>query len=183
MIEVNVNGIFLTQSQASGIILKEKNGERTLPIVIGEYEAQSIALGLENIKPPRPITHDLTLSILESCGVTMDSVLITELKNNTYYAVIRLKKKLKYWDVDARPSDAIAMAVRSTIPIFVDEEVMNVGSYEPDEEEKETQNFTFESVTNQLDKLRSDLQKAVENEDYERAADLRDQIKKIETGS
>jgi bifunctional DNase/RNase len=183
MIEVNVNGIFLTQSQASGIILKEKNGERTLPIVIGEYEAQSIALGLESIKPPRPITHDLTLSILESCGVTMDSVLITELKNNTYYAVIRLKKKLKYWDVDARPSDAIAMAVRTTIPIFVDEEVMNIGSYEPDEEEKETKNFAFESVTNQLDKLKADLQKAVESEDYERAADLRDQIKKIESGS
>jgi bifunctional DNase/RNase len=183
MIEVNVNGIFLTQSQASGIILKEKNGERTLPIVIGEYEAQSIALGLENIKPPRPITHDLTLSILESCGVTMDSVLITELKNNTYYAVIRLKRKLKYWDVDARPSDAIAMAVRSTIPIFVDEEVMNVGSYEPDEEEKETKNYAFESVTSQLDQLKSELQKAVESEDYERAADLRDQIKKIESGS
>lgn len=183
MIEVNVNGIFLTQSQASGIILKEKDGERTLPIVIGEYEAQSIALGLENIKPPRPITHDLTLSMLESCGVSMDSVLITELKNNTYYAVIRLKKKLKYWDVDARPSDAIAMAVRSTIPIFVDEEVMNVGSYEPDEEEQETKNFAFESVTNQLDKLKSELQKAVESEDYERAANLRDQIKKIESGS
>jgi len=183
MIEVNVNGIFLTQSQASGIILKEKNGDRTLPIVIGEYEAQSIALGLENIKPPRPITHDLALSILESCGVSIDSVLITELKNNTYYAVIRLKKKLKYWDVDARPSDAIAMAVRSTIPIFVDDEVMNVGSYEPDEEEKETKNYSFESVTSQLDKLKSELQKAVENEDYERAADLRDQIKKIESGS
>ncbi len=183
MIEVNVNGIFLTQSQASGIILKEKNGERTLPIVIGEYEAQSIALGLENIKPPRPITHDLTLSILQSCGVTMDSVLITELKNNTYYAVIRLKKKLKYWDVDARPSDAIAMAVRSTIPIFVDEEVMKVGSYEPDEEEKDIKNNAIESVTSQLDKLKSELQKAVESEDYERAADLRDQIKKIESGS
>ncbi len=183
MIEVNVNGIFLTQSQASGIILKEKNGDRTLPIVIGEYEAQSIALGLENIKPPRPITHDLTLSILESCGAKMDSVLITELKNNTYYAIIRLKKKLKYWDVDARPSDAIAMAVRMTIPIFVDEEVMNVGSYEPDEEEKEKKTYTYESVTNQLDKLKQDLQKAVENEEYERAAELRDQIKKIESGS
>lgn len=183
MIEVNVNGIFLTQSQASGIILKEKNGERTLPIVIGEYEAQSIALGLENIKPPRPITHDLTLNILDSCGVIMDSVLITELKNNTYYAVIRLKKKLKYWDIDARPSDAIAMAVRNTIPIFVDEEVMNLGSYEPDEEEKESKSYTFESVTNQLEKLKADLQKAVENEDYEQAAELRDQIKKIESGS
>ena len=183
MIEVNVNGIFLTQSQASGIILKEKNGERTLPIVIGEYEAQSIALGLENIKPPRPITHDLTLSILDSCGVKMDSVLITELKNNTYYAVIRLKKKLKLWDVDARPSDAIAMAVRNTIPIFVDEEVMKVGSYEPEEEGKEKKTYTFETVSNKLDKLKEDLQKAVENEEYERAADLRDQIKKIESGS
>ena len=124
MIEVNVNGIFLTQSQASGIILKEKNGERTLPIVIGEYEAQYIALGLENIKPPRPITHDLTLNILDSCGVVMDSVLITELKNNTYYAVIRLKKKLKYWDIDARPSDAIALALRFDAPIFVEDTVM-----------------------------------------------------------
>jgi len=185
MIEVSVNGIFLTQSQASGIILKEKNGERTLPIVIGEYEAQSIALGLENIKPPRPITHDLTLSILESCGVKIDSVLITELKNNTYFAVIRLKKKLKYWDVDARPSDAIAMAVRTLIPIFVDEEVMNVGAYDTDKdgEDLDQKTYTFESVTDKLEQLKSDLKKAVDSEDYERAADLRDKIKNIESKS
>ena len=186
MIEVNVNGIFLTQSQASGIILKEKNGSRTLPIVIGEYEAQSIALGLENIKPPRPITHDLTLSILESCGAKIDSVLITELKNNTYFAVIRLRKKLKYWDVDARPSDAIAMAVRTTIPIFVDEEVMNIGAYEPEENnagETEETPKTYGTVADELEKIKEDLQKAVENEEYERAAELRDKIKKIESGS
>jgi bifunctional DNase/RNase len=185
MIEVSVNGIFLTQAQASGIILKEKNGSRTLPIVIGEYEAQSIALGLENIKPPRPITHDLTISILESCGAQIDSVLITELKNNTYYAVIRLRKKLKYWDIDARPSDAIAMAVRSTIPIFVDEEVMNVGAYEPEITENGEPDTikAFGTVTDELETLRQDLQKAVENEEYERAAELRDKIKKIESGS
>jgi len=184
MIEVSVNGIFLTQSQASGIILKEKNGTRTLPIVIGEYEAQSIALGLENIKTPRPITHDLTLSILESCGVKIDSVLITELKNNTYYAVIRLRKKLKYWDIDARPSDAIAMAVRSTIPIFVEEEVMNVGAYEPDEgEEGEVTQAKYGSVADELENLKQELQKAVENEEYEKAAGLRDKIKKIESES
>ncbi len=186
MIEVSVNGIFLTQSQASGIILKEKNGDRTLPIVIGEYEAQSIALGLENIKPPRPITHDLTLSILESCGAKIDSVLITELKNNTYFAVIRLHKKLKYWDVDARPSDAIAMAVRSTIPIFVDEEVMNVGAYVPEETDaSETEEIpkNFGTVADELDKIKEELQKAVENEEYERAAQLRDKIKKIESDS
>jgi bifunctional DNase/RNase len=183
MIEVLVNGIFLTQSQASGIILKEKNGDRTLPIVIGEYEAQSIALGLENIKPPRPITHDLALSILDTCGVKMDSVLITELKNNTYYAVIRLRKKLKYWDVDARPSDAIAMAVRSMIPIFVDEEVMNVGSYDREKVEKGNEKGAFESVTSELDSLKDELRKAVENEEYEKAAEIRDRIKKIESGS
>ena len=162
MIEVLVNGIFLTQSQASGIILKEKSGERTLPIVIGEYEAQSIALGLEKIKPPRPITHDLTLNILESSGIKLDSVLITELKNNTYYAVLRLSRSLKFWDVDARPSDAIAMAVRSTIPIFVDEEVMTIGSYEPEEVEKEGKEEQFGSVTNELENLKKQLQKAID---------------------
>jgi bifunctional DNase/RNase len=180
MIEVLVNGIFLTESQASGIILKEKKGGRTLPIVIGEYEAQSIALGLEKIKPPRPITHDLALSLLDSTGVTIESVLITELKNNTYYAVIRLKRKLKYWDIDARPSDAIALAVRRTTPIFVDEEVMNLGGYTPDKEETQKPGST---VAETVDTLKEELQKAVENEDYEKAAELRDKIKQIESGS
>lgn len=183
MIEVSVNGIFLTQSQASGIILKEKSGKRTLPIVIGEYEAQSIALGLEKIKPPRPITHDLTLNLLDSCGVKLESVLITELKNNTYFAVIRLSKSLKFWDVDARPSDAIAMAVRSMIPIFVDEEVMNSGSYTPGEHDKEADVKTIYSAADELQKLKDELKKAVETEDYEKAAKLRDKIRDMETGS
>jgi uncharacterized protein len=183
MIEVNVNGIFMTQSQASGIILKEKNGDRTLPIVIGEYEAQSIALGLEKIKPPRPITHDLTLNLLESCGVKIDSVLITELKNNTYFAVIRLSKNLEFWDVDARPSDAIAMAVRSMIPIFVEEEVMKVGSYKPDEEGTDADVKSIYSVSDELNKLKEDLKKAVDGEDYEKAASLRDRIRDMESGS
>ncbi len=183
MIEVSVNGIFLTQSQASGIILKEKNGDRTLPIVIGEYEAQSIALGLEKIKPPRPITHDLTINLLESCGVKIDSVLITELKNNTYYAVIRLSRSTKFWDVDARPSDAIAMAVRSTIPMFVEEEVMNVGSYKADEEGEDADVKSIYSVADELDKLKEDLKKAVDTEDYEKAASLRDRIRDMESGS
>jgi bifunctional DNase/RNase len=183
MIEVLVNGIFLTQTQASGIILKEKNGDRTLPIVIGEYEAQSIALGLENIKPPRPITHDLAINLLESLGVKMESVLITELKNNTYYAVIRLRKKLKFWDVDARPSDAIAMAVRTTIPIYVNEEVMSLGSYKPDFAEKEKDLSSFGTMADEIDRLKEELKQAVENEEYEKAAEIRDKIKKLESES
>jgi bifunctional DNase/RNase len=183
MIEVSVNGIFLTQSQASGIILKEKNGDRTLPIVIGEYEAQSIALGLENIKPPRPITHDLAMNILDSVGIKIDSVLITELKNNTYYAIIRLRKNLESWDIDARPSDAIAMAVRGMIPIFVEEEVMNMGAFDPTHLEKEDKQHPLDTATSKLDKLKKELQKAVEDEEYEKAAELRDEIRRIETGS
>jgi len=183
MIEVSVNGIFLTQSQASGIILKEKNGDRTLPIVIGEYEAQSIALGLENIKPPRPITHDLTMNMLDSMGIKIDSVFITELKNNTYYAIIRLRKNLDSWDIDARPSDAIAMAVRGTIPIFVDEEVMNLGAFDPTQVDKDSKQHPLEKATTNLEKLKVELQKAVVEEEYEKAAQLRDEIKRIESGS
>ena len=74
MIQVSVNGIFITQSQASGILLKEQNGNRALPIVIGEYEAQSIAMALENIKPPRPITHDLTVNMLKTLNITLESI-------------------------------------------------------------------------------------------------------------
>lgn len=183
MIEVRVNGIFLTQSQASGIILKEKEGERTLPIVIGEYEAQSIALALEDLKPPRPITHDLTVNLLDSIGVTIESVIISELRDNTYYAIIRLQKELETIEVDARPSDAIALAVRLGSDIFVNETVMDQASYIPDEKELKDKSYIFKSSNDELENLKSQLQKAVEAEEYEKAASLRDKIKKLETGS
>ena len=140
MIEVRVNGIFLTQSQASGIILKEKEGNRTLPIVIGEYEAQSIALALEDLKPPRPITHDLTVNLLDSIGVTIESVIISELKENTNYAIIRIQKDMETLEIDARPSDAIALAVRLGTNIFVNETVMDQAAYIPDDKESDDKN-------------------------------------------
>jgi uncharacterized protein len=183
MIPVRVNGIFLTQSQASGIILKEKEGERTLPIVIGEYEAQSIALALEDLKPPRPITHDLTVNILEHLGASMESVIISELRDNTYYAIIRLQKDLETIEVDARPSDAIALAVRLGTDIFVAEAVMDQASYIPEEKEQTDKSFIFKSGSDELDNLKDQLQKAVDAEEYEKAAALRDQIKKLESRS
>ena len=183
MIEVRVNGIFLTQSQASGIILKEKDGNRTLPIVIGEYEAQSIALALEDLKPPRPITHDLTVNLLESIGVTIESVIISELKENTYYAIIRIQKDLETLEIDARPSDAIALAVRLGTNIFVNETVMDQAAYIPEERETDDKNYLFKSATDNLEELKEQLKKAVDNEEYEKAAKIRDQIKKLESGS
>ena len=180
MIEVKINGLFLTQSQASGVILKELNGDRTLPIIIGEYEAQSIALGLENIKPPRPITHDLTLNIIESFGAQIDRVIVTELKNNTYYAIVQLRRKMKVYEIDSRPSDAIALAVRNNIPIFVAEEVMDKGAY-TSEELQEIEKGKVDSGLSRLDQLKKELEEAVEKEEYEKAARLRDEIDKLET--
>ena len=185
MIEVSVKGIFLTQTQASGIILKEQKGDRTLPIVIGEYEAQSIAMALENIKPARPITHDLALNLLEALNAKIEKVVITDLKDNTYYAEIHLLKNgVEEILVDARPSDAIALAVRLGISIFVEEAVMDQASYVSDEKESESSSgFLFQSDSDELDKLKEQLKKAVENEEYEKAAEIRDKIKKLESSS
>jgi uncharacterized protein len=185
MIKVTINGVFLTQSQSSGILLKETDGDRTLPIIIGEYEAQSIALGLENIKPPRPITHDLACRILESCDINIESVLITELKDNTFFATLSLRtSKQTLLEIDSRPSDAIALAVRKNTPIFVNETVMDQAAYVTEEkEDTSSRSYIFKSEITNLDRLKEDLKKAVENEEYEKAAALRDKIKEIQSKS
>jgi bifunctional DNase/RNase len=180
MIEVKINGLFLTQNQASGVILKEIKGERTLPIIIGEYEAQSIALGLEKIKPPRPITHDLTLSMLESLMAKIEKIEVTELKDNTYYAIIYIRQNSTIFEIDSRPSDALALAVRKNIPIYVAEEVMEKGAYTA-EEVKNVEETPSDIPESRLDKLKKQLQEAVDSEDYEKAARIRDEIKKLES--
>lgn len=180
MIEVKINGLFLTQSQASGVILKEVDGDKTLPIIIGESEAQSIALGLENISPPRPITHDLMLNLLNTIDSKIERVIISDLRNNTYYAIIQVRRKSKVYDVDARPSDAIALAVRQNIQIFVEEEVMRKGAYSEDELQ-DIEDRQIDTNQDRLERLKKELQEAVDKEDYERAAQIRDDIKKLES--
>lgn len=180
MIEVKINGLFLTQSQASGVILKELDGDRTLPIIIGEYEAQSIALGLENITPPRPITHDLVLNILETLDAQIERIIISDLRNNTYYAIIQLRRRSELLEIDARPSDALALAVRQRVQIFVEEDVMRKGAYSADEFQ-DVEERHIDPGHDRLEHLRRELQDAVDKEDYERAAKLRDDIKKLES--
>lgn len=180
MVEVRVNGIFITQSKASGVILKEENGKRALPIVIGEYEAQSIAMALENFNPPRPITHDLAANILKLLDVSIENILITELKDNTYYAIIRLRRDIEIYEVDARPSDAIALAVRMGTSIFVNDSVMEEAGYVPEESEEHRSDLDFESDKNDIEELKKRLKKAVEAEEYEKAARIRDEIKRRE---
>ena len=126
------------------VILKEKDADRYLPIWIGQFEADAIAVKLQEVKVPRPLTHDLLGNVIDAMGGTVKSVVVSDLQNDTFYAKIILE----YGDntnghskeVDSRPSDALALAVRTNVPIFVDEGVLSKAGVQLDEEaEKEAE--------------------------------------------
>ena len=185
--KVQVEILGLSTSPASGgayaLILKEMNGDRRLPIIIGAFEAQSIALEMEGIKPPRPLTHDLMKNIIDSLGISLSEILISELKDGTFYAKISLDSE----EIDSRPSDAIALAVRYGVPIFVIDKVMDEAGFYPDEEQ-EKENAEGKTAPQKgkvvkltkLEALRAQLQESIEREDYEKAAQLRDEIRRFE---
>jgi len=126
LIEVDVINVAIDiKSKMPVIILKEKNGDKTLPIWIGLFEAQSIALAMENIKPPRPLTHDLAKSLIDKLKGRVDKIVINDLRNNTFYARIFIEQNGKSIEVDSRPSDAIALALRVQVPIFIEEAVLD----------------------------------------------------------
>lgn len=114
-------------SEEQMICLKEIEGDRSFPIVIGKFEAKSIERSVRGIVLPRPQTHDLLVKLVDQLGWEFDSVVITELKEHTYFAVLRLKKEGELVEIDSRPSDAIAVAVTCSppLPIFVSEDVLN----------------------------------------------------------
>jgi len=125
-LEVFVSGVIEDrQSNTYVVLLKEKYGERTLPIWIGEPEAMAIAISLEGIKPQRPLTHDLLKLIIDSFDAKVTKIAIVDLKNETYFAQIYIEYDSKLLDIDARPSDSIALALRANSPIWVNEEMMN----------------------------------------------------------
>ena len=107
------------------IILRDRDGQRVLPIWVGIFEANAIALQIENINTPRPMTHDLLRNIIEDLQATVQKVVVTDLKENTFYALIHLQRDGESMAVDARPSDAIALALRARAPIFVDDAVID----------------------------------------------------------
>ena len=130
MIQVELSKIIIDEKRQDQIIvLKEKNGERQFPIVIGFLEASSIKMKLSNVETPRPMTHDLLFLAIESLDAKVDQLIIDKLVNSTFHAKVLLKTsdgKIK--TVDARPSDGVALAVRAGAPIFVDEEVLKKAS-------------------------------------------------------
>jgi len=124
-VEMKVRGLALDPlSNLPIIILRDDEEKRSLPIWIGIYEANAIALELEKIETPRPMTHDLIKNILETIEARVQKVVVTDLKENTFYAVLHLQVGTTEYTVDARPSDAIALALRVGAPIYVDEEVV-----------------------------------------------------------
>jgi bifunctional DNase/RNase len=117
LVRVKVERVTLdTATSRFVVILKDENQNRWLPIVVGSTEAQAIALQLENISPPRPLTHDLIKNLLESLDVNISRIVVSDLRENTYYALIGLQSDHLFQDVDARPSDAIALALRMNAP-------------------------------------------------------------------
>lgn len=133
------------------VLLKERDGERFLPIWIGAAEAAAIAMALQGVATPRPMTHDLLKNILDEMAVRVQSINITELRDGTFYAVISMQHNGNRYEVSSRPSDAIALAVRIDAPIFADEGVLDEASILiPDgDEEEEVQKFRefLESVS------------------------------------
>lgn len=106
------------------IVLREVDGERTIPIVIGIFEATSIDRRVKNIVPPRPLTHDLIVAAVEQLGGEVQDILINELQDHTYFAKLRIRKEGELTEIDCRPSDAIAVAVTAKVPIWVAEDVL-----------------------------------------------------------
>lgn len=125
MVEMELNKIIIDEKRHDQVIvLKEKSGERLLPIVIGMHEAAAIKMQLSGVYPPRPMTHDLLKSILEDLDARVEKIVIDKLEENTFHAKIFIALDSKSKIIDARPSDSIALAVRTKSPIFVEEEVL-----------------------------------------------------------
>jgi len=197
LVRLNIKGISYSQTQsgAYALVLSEIDGERTLPIIIGAFEAQSIAIALEKeIKPPRPLTHDLFKTFSDRFQIKVKQVIIHKLVDGVFYSSLICERDRIEEIIDARTSDAIALATRFNAPIFTyenildkagiflkskEESVEDVAKIEVEEvitESSIPSDVSFKEIS--LDELHTKLDEAVVNEDYELAAKLRDEISK-----
>ncbi len=151
MIEMKVAGIALDAATRNPIVLlRDSTERRALPIYIGQDQAKAIIGALENHQPPRPLTHDLTVSILESLNGVLEKVVIHSLQDNTFYAVLIVKQGETKKEIDARPSDAISIALRTNSPIWVMEEVVADASIPVDRDADEAERQAFRDFVSKL---------------------------------
>ncbi|WP_161888150.1 bifunctional nuclease family protein [Pontibacter russatus] len=195
-IQLEILGLSSSQSQTGSfaLVLGERDGNRRLPIIIGMFEAQSIAIQIEKINPNRPLTHDLFKTFAEQVDVTITEILISDLKEGVFYSKIMCTDGTRDFELDSRPSDAIAIGLRFGVPIYTVESVLSeagiiLSDLEDEEEEsdemavKSTPSSASSSAREPLnqtsvDDLNKMLNEALEKEDYERAAKIRDELNK-----
>jgi len=201
-IRLEIIGLSSSQSQTGSfaLVLGEVNGNRRLPIIIGMFEAQAIAIEIEKVIPNRPMTHDLFKSFALSFHFIVEEIVISDLKEGVFFAKIVCSDGVKTIEIDARPSDAIAIGLRFDVPIFSYETIMSEAGIvlnddmedemeEDDDEldESPVDSFKSEPVSTgkedqiknmPLDQLQKMLDEAIENEDYEKAARVRDEMNK-----
>lgn len=205
-IQVDILGLSINPNsqRAYALLLREVDGDRRLPIVIGEPEAQAIANELEGIRPQRPMTHDLLRNTIEALGASVREVVIHSIKEGTFYASVVFE--YSEIEIDARPSDAIALAVRCNAPIYIDEEILEESKLRADEyeeadasqeqqEEQASEGELFgepasrkrqereqpELPLTERQRLEQELDQAIKVEDYEAAARIRDSLRKLDS--
>ncbi len=204
LVRLKIKGISYSQTQngAYALILNEVEGDRKLPIVIGAFEAQSIAIALEKeIKPPRPLTHDLFKNFCDRFGIIVKQVIIHKLVDGVFYSSIISERDGTEEIVDARTSDAIALALRFNAPIFTYKTILDKAGIflkfsSKDKDDDSDDSIVVDEILQEgetveidsgagdayremtLEELHKELEKAVANEDYEKAAKLRDEISK-----
>jgi bifunctional DNase/RNase len=194
-IKLEILGLSSSQSQTGSfaLVLGETEGNRRLPIIIGMFEAQAIAIEIEKIIPNRPMTHDLFKSFANNFHFTVEEIIISDLKEGVFFAKILCSDGLKKTEIDARPSDAIAIGLRFDSPIFTYESILaEAGIVLTDEVEEEKAEAKTETKTKvkretsrkddfknySVEKLHELLKEAIDKEDYERAAKIRDELSK-----
>jgi len=193
-IKLNILGLSYSQTQtgAYALVLSEADGNRRIPIIIGAVEAQAIAIQLEGLKPPRPLTHDLFLNVALAFDIEIAEVFIHKLEEGIFYAEIVCEQNSNRIRVDSRTSDAIALALRFECPIYTTEEILekagiNMEFDEPGDgsEESEETESTKKPSAGHIDysdyspeELNELLDAAITDEDYEKASEIRDEINK-----
>ncbi|MFA8451013.1 MAG: bifunctional nuclease domain-containing protein [Bacteroidales bacterium] len=187
-IRLEIKSISFSNSPSGAyvIVLDNANHTKRLPIVIGNFEARSIAFKIENIKPQRPLTHDIFVSFAESFNINLIEVIICKFEEGIFYSKLVFENEGTIKEIDARTSDAIALSLRFNSPIYIYDDILDIAGIDIDEETEEenlndssdNDNSEFEQYT--INELKEILDQSIRDEEYEKASKIRDEIKKRE---